>query len=139
MNDIEPRKKPETELEIAEQEVEDAKKEVEQARNQFECAEIHLKWAEYRLRLVREHEDWRRRTGLTSAEITQRIMSVVTAFREGTSINVLSTGERIAVALVVGKPELFPPEHYTILEAVNRLGPDWTAAAVKAQRLLDTV
>ena len=46
--------------------------------------------------------------------------------------------EQIAVALVLNKPALFPHGGYTILEAVDRLGPDWTAAALKAQRLLDT-
>ena len=38
---------------------------------------------------------------------------------------------------MLNKPELFPHGGDTILEAVDRLGPDLTAAAVKAQRLLD--
>ena len=45
--------------------------------------------------------------------------------------------QQIAVALVLNKPELFLHGGYTILEAVDRLGPDWTAAALKAQRLLN--
>jgi hypothetical protein len=49
------------------------------------------------------------------------------------------TGGQIAVALVLNKPELFPHGGYTILEAVDRLGSDWTAAALKAQRRLNEV
>jgi hypothetical protein len=39
---------------------------------------------------------------------------------------VFSTGERIAVALVLDRSELFPLGGYTMLEAIERLGPDWT-------------
>jgi hypothetical protein len=49
-------------------------------------------------------------------------------------IRVLSTGEQIAVALVLDRRELFPHGGYTILEAVERLGPDWTRAALRVQR-----
>jgi hypothetical protein len=38
-----------------------------------------------------------------------------------------------------GRQSYSPHGGYTILEAVDRLGPDWTAAALKAQRLLDAV
>jgi hypothetical protein len=47
---------------------------------------------------------------------------------------VFSTGERIAVALVLDRSELFPLGGYTMLEAIERLGPDWTHAALKVQR-----
>jgi hypothetical protein len=46
---------------------------------------------------------------------------------------VLSTGERIAVALVLDRPDLVK-WWGTILEAVDRLGPDWTRAALRVQR-----
>jgi hypothetical protein len=46
---------------------------------------------------------------------------------------VLSTGERIAVALVLDRPDLVK-FWGTMLEAVNRLGPDWTRAALRVQR-----
>jgi len=49
-----PRKKPETLLEMAEQAVEDAKE-------ACDCAFVHLQAAEERLRIVREHEAWKRR------------------------------------------------------------------------------
>ena len=72
-------------------------------------------------------------------EIVEEILRKVRAVRASEErIGVYSTGEQIAVALVLNKPELFPHGGYTILEAVDRLGPDWTAAALKAQRLLDT-
>jgi hypothetical protein len=46
---------------------------------------------------------------------------------------VLSTGERIAVALVLDRPDLL--EFWgTMLDAVDRLGPDWTQAALRVQR-----
>jgi hypothetical protein len=47
-------------------------------------------------------------------------------------IGVFSTGERIAVALVLNRVDLL--EGYTVLEAVERLGPEWTRAALAVQR-----
>lgn len=49
-------------------------------------------------------------------------------------IGVFSTGEQIAVALVLNRPDLFPHGGYTILEAVDRLGPEWTKAALAVQK-----
>jgi hypothetical protein len=49
-------------------------------------------------------------------------------------IGVLSTGERIAVALVLDRPDLVKEVWGTMLEAVERLGPEWCAAALQAQR-----
>ena len=46
---------------------------------------------------------------------------------------VLSTGERIAVALVLDRPDLVK-WWGTMLEAVDRLGPEWTGAALRVQR-----
>lgn len=42
-------------------------------------------------------------------------------------IGVLSTGERLAVALVLDRHDLLGG--YTMLQAVERLGPEWTRAA----------
>ena len=51
---------------------------------------------------------------------------------------VLSTGERIAVALVLDRLDLLR-FWGTILDAVDRLGPEWTQAALRVQRYgLDT-
>jgi hypothetical protein len=46
---------------------------------------------------------------------------------------VLSTGERIAVALVLDRPDLLK-FWGTMLDAVDRLGPEWTRAALRVQR-----
>ena len=52
------------------------------------------------------------------------------------TIGVLSTGERIAVALVLDSVDLL--EFWgSILECVERLGPEWTRAALQVQRNMD--
>lgn len=48
------------------------------------------------------------------------------------SICLLSAGERIAVALVLDRADLFP-HGYSMLDAVGRLGPEWTAVAQRVQ------
>lgn len=50
------------------------------------------------------------------------------------AIGVFSTGEQIAVALILDRPDLFPHGGYSVLEAVNRLGAEWTQAAFRVQR-----
>lgn len=50
------------------------------------------------------------------------------------SIGVLSTGETIAVALILDRKDLLPPAYSKMLEAVERLGPEWFAAALRVQR-----
>ena len=47
---------------------------------------------------------------------------------------VLSTGERIAVAFVLDRYDLLQRAWGTMAEAVHRLGPQWTAAALRVQR-----
>lgn len=49
------------------------------------------------------------------------------------SFGVLSTGEKIAVALVLNRPDLVRA-YGTMLEAVNRLGLRWFEAALRVQR-----
>jgi len=46
----------------------------------------------------------------------------------------LSTGERIAVALVLDRYDLLQDVWGSMLEAVHRLGPEWTQAALRIQR-----
>ena len=68
-------------------------------------------------------------------DTTERIESMVRAVEaDPEHIGVLSTGEKIAVALVLDRVDLFPRGNYTILEAVDRLGPDWLRAAIAAQK-----
>lgn len=56
--------------------------------------------------------------------------------RDEECFGVLSTGEKIAVALVLDRVDLLAQVNggYTMLEAVERLGPEWTQAATQAQR-----
>jgi len=49
-------------------------------------------------------------------------------------IRVLSTGEQFAVALILDRTDLFPHGGYTVLEAVDQLGREWTDAAFRVQR-----
>jgi hypothetical protein len=47
---------------------------------------------------------------------------------------VLSSGERIAVAVVLDRCDLLQRAWGTIAEAIYRLGPLWTEAALRVQR-----
>jgi hypothetical protein len=63
-----------------------------------------------------------------SAEIERRIAAMgAEVERDQKRLRVFSTGEQIAVALMLDRSELFPLGGYTMLEAVERL--DWTRAA----------
>jgi hypothetical protein len=53
---------------------------------------------------------------------------------DGTKFGVLSTGERIAVAMVLNRKDLLERAWGTMLESVHRLGPEWTVAALSVQR-----
>lgn len=50
------------------------------------------------------------------------------------SLGVLSSGEKIAVALALDRKDMLDGCWGTMLEAVDRLGHDWTAAALEVQR-----
>ena len=47
---------------------------------------------------------------------------------------VLSSGERIAVALVLDRYDLLQRAWGAILESVDRLGPEWTVVALRVRR-----
>ena len=51
-----------------------------------------------------------------------------------TTFGVLSTGERIAVALVLERHDLLQLAWGAVLESIDRLGPVWTDAALRVQR-----
>jgi hypothetical protein len=51
-----------------------------------------------------------------------------------TTFGVLSTGERIAVALVLERDDLLQRAWGPVLESVDRLGPLWTQAALRVHR-----
>jgi hypothetical protein len=48
-------------------------------------------------------------------------------------IDLLSPDERIAVAFVLDRADLFPRD-FTMLDAVDRLGPEWIEVALRVQR-----
>ena len=50
---------------------------------------------------------------------------------------VLSTGEKLAVALVLNRPEWLADMHYTLAEAIERVGPEWLALIPEAARALE--
>ena len=73
-----------------------------------------------------------------SVELEQRIAAMVALVeKDAKRIGVFSTGEQIAIALVLDRAELFPHGGYTMLEAVERLGSDWIRAALRVQRRSD--
>jgi hypothetical protein len=67
----------------------------------------------------------------TEAQILEKVRMVA---QDARSFGVLSTGERIAVALVLDRRDLLEKAWGSMLEAVNRLGVDWTQAALRVQR-----
>lgn len=65
------------------------------------------------------------------AHIRAKVRAVVA---NETQFGVLSTGERIAVALVLDRYDLLQCAWGTMAEAVHRLGEEWTRAALHVQR-----
>jgi len=50
------------------------------------------------------------------------------------SIGLCSTGEAIAIALVLNRPDLLPDGYTHVLRAVDRLDDDWLKAAIELAR-----
>jgi hypothetical protein len=65
------------------------------------------------------------------AQIREKVQMVA---HDAHAFGVLSTGERIAVALVFDRYDLLQNTWGSMLEAVHRLGPEWTLAALRIQR-----
>jgi hypothetical protein len=68
------------------------------------------------------------------AATTQIRAKVKMVAADETTFGVLSTGERIAVALVLERYDLLQRAWGPVLESVDRLGPVWTAAALRVRR-----
>jgi hypothetical protein len=64
-------------------------------------------------------------------QIRKKVAMVVADER---SFGVLSTGERIAVAVVLDRYDLLQKFYGTIAESIYRLGDEWTLAALRVQR-----
>jgi len=47
---------------------------------------------------------------------------------------VQSTGEKVAVALVLNRPEWLASMNYTLAEAIHRTGPEWLALIPRVER-----
>ena len=71
----------------------------------------------------------------STAETIQKLVENVQ--EDEKRIGVLSTGEQLAVALVLDRKDLLEAFQYTMLEAVNRLGLEWMNAAIEVQRAID--
>jgi hypothetical protein len=67
-----------------------------------------------------------------AAQIRSKVRMVVADERD---FGVLSTGEKIAVAVVLDRYDLLQEAWGTMLASIDRLGPDWTKAALRVQRL----
>jgi hypothetical protein len=65
------------------------------------------------------------------AQIRNKVRMVVA---DEANFDVLSCGERIAVALVLDRYDLLTRAWGTIAESVHRLGQEWTDAALRIQR-----
>jgi hypothetical protein len=65
------------------------------------------------------------------AQIRAKVRDVVA---DETQFGILSTGERIAVALVLDRYDLIQRAWGSMAEAVYRLGEEWTQAALRVQR-----
>ena len=50
-----------------------------------------------------------------------------------------STGEKLAVAVVLNKPEWLAEMDYTLAEAFDRIGPSWWPLLIDAQRALAAI
>jgi hypothetical protein len=65
------------------------------------------------------------------AHIRRNVRRVVA---EESNFGLLSTGERIAVAFVLDRHDLLQCAWGSMLNCLERLGPEWTEAALRVQR-----
>lgn len=68
--------------------------------------------------------------------VLEQILDKARAARDG-HFDVLSTGEKLTVALVLNQPELLTKMGYTMAEAVERVGPEWMVKVPAAARILE--
>ena len=72
-----------------------------------------------------------------ASERTRRLIRMVAAVaRHEEAYGVLSTGEKIAVALVLDRHDLLVREHCTMLQAIKRLEAEWFQAAQAVEQML---
>lgn len=66
----------------------------------------------------------------------EHLVSKAQAAAQG-SFGVLSTGEKLAVALILNRPDWLAEMNYTIAQAMNRVGPEWLALIPTAAKALE--
>jgi hypothetical protein len=67
-----------------------------------------------------------------SFELEQIVSKSLDAKRGG--FDVLSKGEKLAAALVLNRADWLASMHYTMAEAIERVGPTWVALIPEAAR-----
>lgn len=81
-----------------------------------------------------------RKSAVASAVYRQLLTKAVEAYEHGFSAwEVQSTGERVAVALVLNRPEWLTSMGFTLAAAVARLDNQWLSAIPDVARELDTM
>jgi len=65
---------------------------------------------------------------MNQAERIARLEMMVEADQHRSALGPWSTGECLAVALILNRHDWLEAMEHTILEALERLGPDWFAA-----------
>ncbi|RVC59840.1 hypothetical protein EN759_31905 [Mesorhizobium sp. M00.F.Ca.ET.038.03.1.1] len=72
---------------------------------------------------------------MTDRELQHIIIKARDAKHGG--FGVLSTGEKLAAALVLNRPDWLAEMNYTLAEAIERVGPQWLALIPEAARVLE--
>jgi hypothetical protein len=72
---------------------------------------------------------------VTDHELQHIITKARDAKRGG--FGVLSTGEKLAAALVLNRPDWLAEMNYTLAEAIERVGPKWLPLIPEAARVLE--
>jgi hypothetical protein len=68
--------------------------------------------------------------------VLQQIVTKARDAKRG-GFGVLSTGEKLAAALVLNRADWLAGMNYTMAEAIERVGSDWLARIPEAARLLE--
>lgn len=61
----------------------------------------------------------------------------VARYAKTNGYGVLSTGEQLAAALVLNRADWLAEMGYTMPEAIDRIGPEWSALLIEAQRAMN--
>ncbi len=73
---------------------------------------------------------------MSQVERVERLEMMAKADQHSDAIGPWSSGERLAVALVLNRHDWLEDMEYTILEAVARLEPEWLAACHSVAKTL---